>query len=1014
MKQKLFITTFLLIVSLSNLSAQTSMPNVPHIIPPTPQAAQHLRYGEIPVGHTTGVPDIEIPLYSLDTGWMQLPITLNCHPSGFKVSDIPSPAGLGWVVNVAGYMITRSIEESPDMDKDSIMQINSASQIDSLKSGSKQYIYAERGWDFSNYNNWMNWNRFLIHVTGNTYPISDTRSDRYYYSYPKGNGVARYDFHSKKLLPVPYTPEIIQRKSATSYLIVDDAGIRYEFSYPEYSTITDMGKSAVGFYLTRITDQSDPEHPIEFSYRDGTSYFQISKRSTINIVDSRLIPSCNGSTAPSPACNIGMSYQSETYQSPLLSEIKWRDTSIKFNYTTDRKDRRKERLSSIHICYNNNLKRVISLDNNSYFGKDNNSYRLKLKSVKISGPTESDGDEVYSFNYYKEDEIAPPYYGIQDIVNCCEDFWGYYNGTNSTFNFPSDVDWKKALGITSSDVTHFAPFQEAESYIARCPSKMPSENYSKYYMLQDIIYPTKGKSTLIYELNNITNTAYEFSSNKQVGGLRLKSRINYNDENDNAERIDYQYSGRATRMIKNSYFAINRPVVDYYGCLVATNPDRYALSPITYQCKTLIDHSASNLTDWTGSNVFYDNVREIVSKGIESWTNDYYYTQNAPNINDECHFNIDDYLPNMISEISDCDKGSTESILLREVNMNANGDTVRFINNHYTNYPIIPVRTGVRIWHTVEHPANSFLNPGGMSFQKILDISTNKQSVYQTQYMDYIKAINTYAFRDQKLLTSTTITEYSEGKPVYADTTQYDYACLNGCPYILTPTTEIKRGSRGEENKIERFYSFSPNYCNTQPFAEMKDKNMLSQIVEENNILNGKKKGEKIVYAKNSQTQNRILPVKELEYVSEANAFRDYVSIDKYDNYGNVLQTTASDGTSTTYLWSYNGTYPTIEIKGAKYNEVISALKITPSTIISYPTLITPENTTSIFCNMLRNNLPSCMVTGYQYNPLIGISTIILPNGTTYRYVYDQLGRIIRGINQKGKTVDGYYYEYKQ
>ena len=77
------------------------------VVHPSPQAAAYARYGEYPVDYSTGVPKIEIPLYTLDTGDYQLPISLSYHASGIKVTDVSTPVGLGWVLN-AGGVISRT------------------------------------------------------------------------------------------------------------------------------------------------------------------------------------------------------------------------------------------------------------------------------------------------------------------------------------------------------------------------------------------------------------------------------------------------------------------------------------------------------------------------------------------------------------------------------------------------------------------------------------------------------------------------------------------------------------------------------------------------------------------------------------------------------------------------------------------------------------------------------------------------------------------------------------------
>lgn len=85
---------------------------LPSVIPPTPQAAALARYGEYPVSHTTGIPDITIPLYEIDLGGYKLPISISYHASGFRPDDVATPVGLGWVLN-AGGAVTRTIMGAP-------------------------------------------------------------------------------------------------------------------------------------------------------------------------------------------------------------------------------------------------------------------------------------------------------------------------------------------------------------------------------------------------------------------------------------------------------------------------------------------------------------------------------------------------------------------------------------------------------------------------------------------------------------------------------------------------------------------------------------------------------------------------------------------------------------------------------------------------------------------------------------------------------------------------------------
>jgi hypothetical protein len=68
---------------------------LPQITPPSPTAQNFMRYGEIPVDYSTGVPNISIPIYTVKSKKLELPINISYHASGIKVNDIASEVGLG-------------------------------------------------------------------------------------------------------------------------------------------------------------------------------------------------------------------------------------------------------------------------------------------------------------------------------------------------------------------------------------------------------------------------------------------------------------------------------------------------------------------------------------------------------------------------------------------------------------------------------------------------------------------------------------------------------------------------------------------------------------------------------------------------------------------------------------------------------------------------------------------------------------------------------------------------------
>ena len=72
------------------------------VIPPSPQASELARYAEYPVGHTSGVPSVSVPLYEIDLGGFILPVSISYHASGARPDQIPTSVGLGWSLNAGG------------------------------------------------------------------------------------------------------------------------------------------------------------------------------------------------------------------------------------------------------------------------------------------------------------------------------------------------------------------------------------------------------------------------------------------------------------------------------------------------------------------------------------------------------------------------------------------------------------------------------------------------------------------------------------------------------------------------------------------------------------------------------------------------------------------------------------------------------------------------------------------------------------------------------------------------
>ena len=83
------------------------------LTPLSPNAAEMVKYGQIPMGYFTGIPSIGLPVYTIQSKELSLPLSLSYHAGGNKVEDIASWVGLGWSLSTIP-SISRSVNGLPD------------------------------------------------------------------------------------------------------------------------------------------------------------------------------------------------------------------------------------------------------------------------------------------------------------------------------------------------------------------------------------------------------------------------------------------------------------------------------------------------------------------------------------------------------------------------------------------------------------------------------------------------------------------------------------------------------------------------------------------------------------------------------------------------------------------------------------------------------------------------------------------------------------------------------------
>ncbi len=110
---RLNIVLFILFAGWLNLMGQPVNNLTGDVVIPPPNASSLGKYTDLPVDMSTGIPNIEIPIYTLVEGSLSVPVTLSYHGSGIRVHETPSWVGAGWTLMGSG-SISRTTLGLPD------------------------------------------------------------------------------------------------------------------------------------------------------------------------------------------------------------------------------------------------------------------------------------------------------------------------------------------------------------------------------------------------------------------------------------------------------------------------------------------------------------------------------------------------------------------------------------------------------------------------------------------------------------------------------------------------------------------------------------------------------------------------------------------------------------------------------------------------------------------------------------------------------------------------------------
>lgn len=530
-----YLITFLLMGMFSGLTQEDPNPTFYNNIsmPETPTGASLGKYGEIPVNMATGVPQINVPIFSFDVDGLEIPISLSYHASGVKVNDLSTAVGLNWTLN-AGGGIFRSVNGLPDED-------GWVTQFGPIPNSF-----------YNNFNSPFEFNYYsamLGGVNGNGLAATrDHNPDDYHYNFLGHSGKFITDFYNNTIkniadelqIDFDYSNSVVKDQQGNSFYF---EGVK-EHSYRKYASFNTRIPDTIGhgdllgaemeyghptgWLLSKITTRNNKE--VSFDYEEywieedtNGNNFTVSSSITFGY-DCRMPSLGGGVVAPFASLTRTVGFVADPYINgynvQLLTKITSDQYYINFQYSTD---------ANLSV-WQRKLDKILVEDRNSghtkefnlIYGTFDGDARLQLQRIfEKKGSEELPG---YSF-YYKNGQLPPRY-------SFSQDFFGYHNGKNNTNSLaPKDPEIRN-LFLTAGFVNF---------YDNNTSDRAHSLGPMQIGVLEEMVYPTGGWSKFYYEANAEYNPY--ISKVQYCGGLRVK-KIEHIDPTDGVvNTLTYHYQG---------------------------------------------------------------------------------------------------------------------------------------------------------------------------------------------------------------------------------------------------------------------------------------------------------------------------------------------------------------------------------------------------------------------------------------------------------------------------------------
>jgi hypothetical protein len=476
-----------------------------------------MKFTDVPVSSYTGTADITVPIYTISARGLNIPISLSYHTGGVRMKDESGWVGLGWALS-AGGSISRIINNQDDFNNGganyfttNVPQLPGDMSTVQNYQGSSSIPPGPYFFDL--------YCSYLVNVTGGTenyamalgsgLGVYDLEPDIYYYNFAG---------HSGKFILLRSNRQAVLQKQDNIRIQVDNAGQVFTITDENGNNFIfqdrDSSGSAIGasstystssWNLSKIITQLNDTVAFTYSSDNTWTYVKPDTYETVNAECSNAQGDILGNGAGT------------FYLNKILQSINFSNGQLQFIFDGNRSDLSGgKKLDAIQVYAKNAAGSLTYFKENdfyySYFDAltdDDPVDSFELKRLRLDSVKEVSGTSYttppYSFQYFPEQGKGTIYIMKH---GACVDHWGFYNGIYNTSFIPT------------IPATLFSPptYNSASgSYYSRQGANRSPDStayYTSLFALQQINYPTGGKTVLTYEQNY-----YDDNNSRTSGGV---------------------------------------------------------------------------------------------------------------------------------------------------------------------------------------------------------------------------------------------------------------------------------------------------------------------------------------------------------------------------------------------------------------------------------------------------------------------------------------------------------------